>query len=100
MNKKLIIWQTENKDRLLNMGIVTENIRESPENILHKGVTVEHASSKCLGQVSAWESGLLDIEIIDIETEDRLLLEHYELKDDIDFNNILQKYIEIMISAH
>ena len=72
----------------------------SPNNTLIQWVTIDHASIKSLGQISAWESGLLYIEIIDIETGSRLLIEHHELNADIDLKINLRKCIEIMISGN
>lgn len=99
MNKHLIEWQNENKLNLLEMGIETENIRESPDNSLDQGVTVEHISKSCLGQISIWKSGLMDIEIIDIETENRLLYEHHEFEQTPNFDDLLHKYIRMMKSG-
>lgn len=96
MQSILVNWQNENSAKLLEMGIETENIRQSPDNSLDQGVTVEHMSKKCIGQISVWKSGLMDVEILDIETENRLLYEHYEVTKDTNFDDILQTYVEIM----
>lgn len=99
MNNRLIEWINKNKVKLLEMGIETENVRESPDDNLDQGVTVEHASKSCLGQISVWRSGLMDIEILDIETENRLLYEYHEFMQDPNFDDLLQKYIKIMKSG-
>jgi radical SAM superfamily enzyme YgiQ (UPF0313 family) len=96
MNKRLKEWLKENNMKLLAMGIETENIRESPEDSLDQGLTVEHVSKKCLGQISIWKSGLMDIEVLEIETESRMLYEHHELDENVDFSVILNHYFEIM----
>lgn len=96
MHKILIEWLNENKLKLLEMGIETENVRVSPDNSIDQAVTVEQLSKTCIGQVSIWRSGLIDIEILDIETERRLLYEHYELTQVPDFNKLFKKYIKIM----
>ncbi|NLV37378.1 MAG: hypothetical protein GXY17_11980 [Clostridiaceae bacterium] len=96
MNKRVIEWLRANNIILDNMGIQTENIRESPKDSIDQGVTVEHASEKCLGQISIWESGLMDIEVVEIESESRVLYEHYELDQNADFTDILKQYFEIM----
>lgn len=96
MNKRLIEWLRTNNTILVDMGIETENVRESPVDSLDQGVTFEHASEKCLGQVSVWKSGLMDIEVLEIESESRVLYEHHELDENVDFGSILKRYFEAM----
>lgn len=96
MIKKLEDWLEQISEHLNQKGIGTENIRRSPRECDDGGITVEQASNTCLGQISLWESGLMDVEIIDIETEARLFFKHFELEADPNFDNILKEYFKIM----
>lgn len=99
MNKLFMEWLNENKEKLRQIGIQTESIKESPVSSLNQGVTIENISKNCLGQVSVWHSGLMDIEVLEIETESRLLYEHYEFSQAPDFSKVLQKYVKIMAGS-
>lgn len=96
MIKRLMDWLKANNMMLFDMGIETENIRESPEDSLDQSITVEQASEKCLGQVSVWKSGLIDVEVLEIESESTVLYEHHELDENVDYGSILKKYFEAM----
>ena len=96
MTKKLEEWLAQISEHLNQKGIETENIRRSPSECTDGGITVEQASNTCLGQISLWESGLMDVEIVDIETETRLLFKHFELEANPNFGNVLKEYFDIM----
>jgi len=98
MNSLFIEWISNNESKLLDMGIETENIRESPSGTIDSGVTVEQTSKRCLGQISVWCSGLMDIEILDIQSESRLLYKHLNVTEDSNFSLILEEYLMIMSS--
>lgn len=96
MNRLFSKWIEENRMSLYQSGISTETINVTPDDIADPSTTVDHCSDLCVGRVSVWSSGLMDFEVLDFETGERLLFEHQELDEYANFDTILSKYISIM----
>jgi len=96
MNTVFVEWVNLKKESFENDGVNTDDINVAANNV-NPSVAVDYSSQSCIGRVSVWQSGLMDIEILHIDTEERLLFEHHQLDGIPDFDKILKKYHTIMV---
>jgi len=96
MTDLFLQWNEENHKALNNMGVTIDQILMSKEPTNNVCVAIDYLSKACLGRVSVWESGNIDIEILDIDSEKVLLYEHYDFDKSPDFWNLLKDYFNIM----
>ncbi|WP_248926751.1 hypothetical protein [Paenibacillus hamazuiensis] len=95
MISKFSSWIESNKLNLQDLGIISEKIIKSSNN-LNPSITIHQTTDDCLGQISVWESGLVDMEVISISDGRKLLYEHQEISNEPNFDEILFGYIRIM----
>ena len=101
MNKKFLEWARKRKNYLLQVGISSE-IPDFEQAIEDKKLTnpcqtVYYDSEARIGSVSVWQSGCMDIEIIDCVTEEIEYYRHFDkIKSSIAFDNILEEFFEKM----
>lgn len=96
MHKKFFEWIKNVESDLEAKGITTENVNMTGDNVPNPSITVDNFSQVCIGRISVWETGEMDVEILHFETEERLMYEHYELDDEPDFNKILIDYLNVL----
>lgn len=96
MTKRFLQWNEENHKRLDKMGITIDQIIENDEPTDNNGMAVDYLSEICLGRVSVWQSGDVDIEILDISSEEVLLYKHYDSLKIVDFDKLLQEFFDVM----
>jgi hypothetical protein len=87
-------WFDKNQDLFVKNGIKTEYVRRSQTD--NPSITFEQESPCCLGQISIWESGLLDMEVLHMGNEKTILYEHHEFKVAPNFGDILKNYLKVM----
>jgi len=78
------------------MGITIDQIIENDEPTDNDGIAVDYLSKICLGRVSVWESGDVDMEILNISSEEVLFYKHYDSLKTVDFNKLLQEFFDVM----
>ena len=100
MNIVFYRWFEKNHDLFSRNEIVTENIRHSPEGSPVPCVTLEQESAFSLGQISVWETGGMDVEVVNTQSEKVILFEHHELQVNSDFEAILGRYFEAMRTGY
>ncbi len=96
VTKLFLQWNEENRKKLDKMGITIDQIIENDEPTDNDGVAVDYLSEICLGRVSVWESGDVDMEILNISSEEVLLYKHYDSLMIVDFNKLLQEFFDVM----
>jgi hypothetical protein len=87
-------WFQKNIGLFQNNGIETEFVRHSKTD--NPGATYEQISSYCLGQISVWESGCMDMEILRKDSGETLLYTHHDFDKTPDFGKIVEDYLRIM----
>ena len=91
-------WLVLNSNRFAQMGIVQNiTINKGIGELPNPTVVVEHSVNKRVGQVIVWESGFMDIEILDFNMGEQIMWEHRDLEGIPDFDSILEKYFEILL---
>lgn len=96
MKELFLKWNEENKNNLAGSGITIDCILVPDGAINNNCIAVDYLTKKCLGRVSVWETGNIDVEILDIESEKSLLYEHYEGDDQSDFEKLLSKFFRVL----
>lgn len=96
MTNLFLKWNEENRVKLDKIGITIEQIIANDEPSDNRGIAVDYLSKICLGRVSVWESGDVDIEILDINSEEVLLYEHFDSLKTVDFHELLKGFFVIM----
>jgi hypothetical protein len=98
MCKEFVKWANNNIDELMKKGINTDKIYITEENILSKGAYVDHSTCTCIGRISISESGYIDMEIIQIETEITIMIAHYEQQNEVT-TDLINTYTRIMLQT-
>ena len=99
MYQEFFKWVEAKRDELEQLGITTGNINVTDRIVPNPSTSVDHFSQACIGRVSVWETGQMDTEVMHIETEKRLLFEHFELDLDPEYDKILRDYFQVLISG-
>lgn len=93
-------WFNENKTVLANKGIQTEEIKQSKRNI-NPSVVAEHTTDLRIGRVTVWNSGLLDMEILEQSSMETVFYKHLEITDDyLDVEVIIEDYVKELITKN
>lgn len=95
MHKLLEKWINENRNKLVEGGIITDEIVVTSEEIEKPCIRVDQSTDKCIGRICAWSDGTIDLEVLDIQTEKRLMIAHYEEQNEIEC--FIQPYIKVML---
>ncbi|MCL2862028.1 MAG: hypothetical protein FWE22_06430 [Firmicutes bacterium] len=93
MLKKLIEWANNNKQLFESKGIKTEKIFSNEYNVY-----VDHETKNCIGRIIFNAEGYVDIEIIEIESEVKIMYAHYAFQSDF-FEDLIDSYIRILIDS-
>ena len=96
MIRRFLQWNEENRKKLDKMGITIDQIIKNDEATDNDGIAVDYLSEICLGRVSVWESGDVDMEILNINSEEVLLYKHYDSLKTVGFNQLLQEFFDVM----
>jgi len=86
-------WAEKNKVHFKQLGITTDKIFVS-QNEEYAGGYVDHSTDKYVGRISLSGENFIDIEIIDIESEVKIMVAHYNNPDNLEV--IAQPYIHIL----
>lgn len=92
MNEIFYKWLNENQVRLGKKGIQTQNISKSPQNP-NPSVFTDHYYVNKLGRITVWKSGIIDMEILDEQSEETVFHKHFEITDKSpNVENVLEEY--------
>lgn len=91
MHNTFLKWVEDKRRNLETLTIDTDGVVITANNV-NPSVTVDYSSEMCIGRVSVWENGLMDMEVLDTNTGKRLCFEHHQLKDNIDFDKLLENF--------
>lgn len=97
MTKRFLQWNEENRNKFDKMGITIDQIINNDKTTDNDGIAIDYLSKICLGRVSVWESGDIDMEILNISSEEVLLYKHYNSLKTVDFNKLLQEFFDVML---
>lgn len=95
MDKLLLEWINEYKDKLLIRGIVTDEIFSTGEDVEEPCTRIDQSTDLCIGRICAWRNGTIDFEVLDIEKESGLMIAHYEEQKEIQC--FVEPYIKIIL---
>lgn len=90
-------WFKKNKEELRKMGIETNLISE-PTMTDNPAIFADHLSSTKMGRVTVWNSGAIDIEVLDQFTGQTVLNKHLEITEKspcVKF--ILREYFDCLV---
>ena len=101
MDKLFLQWAKEHMKELAEQGFISE-IPDLTREVMEKKLqnpcqVVYYYSSTCIGYISVWQTGITDMEILNIETEK---LEYYRHFDDIKgmkFENMFKEFFQNML---
>ena len=97
MEELFYSWFKENKEELLNRGIETDLILE-PTLTDNPAIFADHFSSTKMGRVTVWNSGSIDIEILDKFSGDTVFYKHLEIKvKDPHIEFVLKEYFDCLV---
>lgn len=90
MIEKMITWANNSRNNLDTLGIKTIKIFSN-----NFGAYIDHETKNCIGRISCNNEGHFDIEIIEIESEVKLMLAHYAFQKEF-FEDMIDSYIRIL----
>ena len=96
MRDVFLKWNEKNKNKLAETGVNLDCILIPEEITNNNCVSVDYLTEKCFGRVSVWETGNIDVEILDIESEVSLFYECYECDNQTDFERLLIKFFNVL----
>lgn len=73
-------------------GIRTIEVKIRGFESNNPSVTVDNESDTCLGRITVWKSGFMDMEILETQSGNTTLFKHIELSQNPDFESILHEY--------
>lgn len=95
MIKSFLNWNKKNKDVLEHVGITIDYISNLKEEN-NDSIAIDYLTKRCIGRVSVWATGYIDVEILDIDSERSLLYEHYECDNQMDYGKLLSHFFQIL----
>lgn len=93
MIEKLVKWANDNKQILHEKGIDTVKIFINENNVY-----IDHETSNCIGRVTMNIEGHINVEIIEIESEIKLMSAYYAFQRDF-YEDFLEPYIRILLDS-
>ncbi|WP_418038885.1 hypothetical protein [Paenibacillus xylanilyticus] len=101
LQKKFRQWAELKAGPLQRLHITTEPVNHGHVNeqyIPDPSTGVVHESECAMGQVTVWESGQMEYEVINIETEELILWKYIEQiqEETPDFDKLLQIYFQVL----
>lgn len=101
MNELFLQWAKEHIKELAEKGIVSE-IPDLTKEVVEKKLqnpcqVVYYYSSIYIGYVSVWQTGITDMEILNIETESLEYYRHFDNINDLGFDTILEEFFQNLL---
>ncbi|WP_336780363.1 hypothetical protein [Paenibacillus illinoisensis] len=101
IRKQFNQWAELKAGQLQRLHITTEQVnhgRVNEQYIPNPSTGVVHESECAMGQVTVWESGQMEYEVINIETEELILWKYIEQiqEEAPDFDKLLQIYFQLL----
>lgn len=95
MDKVLLNWIKEYQDSLMKKGITTDEIFNTGDSVNEPCTRIDQSTEICIGRICAWRNGIIDLEVLDIETEKQLMMAHYEEQKEVQY--LVEPYIKVML---
>ncbi|OIJ20708.1 hypothetical protein BKP45_08680 [Anaerobacillus alkalidiazotrophicus] len=96
MEELFYSWFKENKEELRKKGIETDLI-SGPTLTDNPSIFADHLSVTKMGRVTVWNSGAIDIEIVDQLTGQTVLNKHLEIREKTPcVKSILEEYFDCL----
>jgi hypothetical protein len=100
-------WMMQKQEKLQMLQITTEERRRDPEKEEEGTSDIDlfigyiHESERAIGQITVWASRQMEFEVINIDTEERLLWTYVEQIEEQDtyFETILEPYFGALQSG-
>lgn len=101
LQKKFRQWAEQKAGQLQRLNITTEPVNHghvNEQDIPDPSTGFVHESECAMGQVTVWESGQMEYEVINIETEELILWKYIEQiqEETPDFDKLLQIYFQVL----
>ncbi|MGG4131343.1 hypothetical protein ABEW19_24005 [Paenibacillus illinoisensis] len=101
LQKNFTQWAEQKAGPLRTLHITTEPVNRGHVNkqyIPDPSTGFVHESGCAMGQVTVWESGQMEYEVINIETEELILWKYIEQiqEETPDFDKVLQGYLQVL----
>ncbi|MEO2075981.1 MAG: hypothetical protein ABGX20_11485 [Bacillus sp. (in: firmicutes)] len=97
MKELFFSWFKEHKEELLKRGIKTDLILE-PTMTDNSAIYADHISSGRMGRVTVWNSGLIDMEILDQNSGETIFYTHLEIREtNPQINCVLKEYFDRLV---
>ncbi|MEW9122687.1 MAG: hypothetical protein AB2421_08235 [Thermotaleaceae bacterium] len=81
MEELFYSWFKEHKEDLLKTGIATELISE-PTLTDNPAIFADHFSSTRMGRVTVWNSGSIEIEVVEQDASETVYYKHLEINEE------------------
>jgi len=100
MLHEFIDWINSKKDVLKEMGIVTEETNVISIDVTdNPSVTVHHYKpEERIGLITIWDNNQGHAEVLDYQSGDTLLTEHFEIDVHFNFDHGFKRYFNVMSS--
>lgn len=98
-------WMMQKQEKLQMLQITTEERRRDPEkegtSDIDLFIGYIHESERAIGQITVWSSRQMEFEVVNIDTEERLLWTYVEQIEEQDtyFETILEPYFGALRSG-
>lgn len=96
MKNLFLKWNEENQNTFAQEGITIDHIMIPDEDNDDNCVAIDYLTKNCLGRVSVYEAGDVEVEILDVDSEESLLYEHYECDSQTDFESLLGIFFSVL----
>lgn len=99
MDELFYKWFNDHKEKLQNIGIQTDLIEKSTQfSNPNLSVFADHLTDTKFGRVTVWKSGFINMEILDIQSEELIFFKHLDFSVKYsEIGNLLDEYIEKLI---
>ncbi len=100
MDIKFKQWAKGTAKILLNKGITTDNVINAGQESNNSSTRVDHMTDNCLGRITVWKSGDINMEVLDVETSDTILFENYTMEEHAKFETYLEEYFRVLVEGN
>src|SRR4051812_29671789 len=98
MEELFYSWFNENKEKLQQMGIETDLISK-PTSTSSPAIFADHLTEIKVGRVTVWNSGSINLEILDQSSGETVYHKHFEISDKTpNIENLLADYFKVLLS--
>ncbi|SFT02459.1 immunity protein TriTu family protein [Marininema halotolerans] len=95
MHEFFLNWVKKNQLNFEKMGIKVE-LNGVRRDIPDPKVSFSFSSTNCMSTMTVWKSKLVDFEVLDFNSQKRVLYYYREIKEEGEFDSIIHKMIELV----